>query len=571
MQTPGFQLDATKLLLVAIVLIGLALRLAALPESQESRDSDEIGYVSSGLVLLEGATPGYKFAPAGPLIWTVWTLASGKAAAALVAPSERAQRMPFHMRPLVAIEEALFDLYADMSGLLRALIVISLVLSSIAVAAMYELGRKRWGIAGATICGGLMAFTPLFIEFSVAPRPYTDAWSYAAIASAFAVIGPRNTVGLLACAAFMGLSIANRLDMLLFAPLIAWSLKFEAQRSRRDILAWVAATLVTLCLSAPWFFTDLIGNLRPVITVRLFSAGFSSSAAWHSGLRSLLLDQGLGVAVFGCLLAAAVAAARGGGRYKLLVTYLAMLFVSLVGGTKYGLRHQGATLLAVFWALPLLLSAAALRGTFRGVLVGATVILPLTQAVVHGTRLRAYSLPARATDYIEANIPPGSPVYMAASETRPPLPTPAASERLWNQVADVHAWRVKVGDAIERHGLQASAFPRALSEDHLAQERSNRRRWFILGSDVDVRRPRYDVWIVSGGSPFDVPPEGIAERLKATGGALIWRGRVLPSLEPAAAQWLAHDGVGTRVYVRPSPLVTAGHGTSIVSNQPAVQ
>src|SRR5882672_7673166 len=81
-------LPATRILFASIAFVALILRLAALPHPHEIRDSDEIGYTSSGLVLLEGMSPGYKFTPAGPLIWTAWWYATAKSAAALLFPSE---------------------------------------------------------------------------------------------------------------------------------------------------------------------------------------------------------------------------------------------------------------------------------------------------------------------------------------------------------------------------------------------------------------------------------------------------------------------------------------------------
>jgi hypothetical protein len=542
------RLGVRPTLLVGILLFAFILRLAALPRGREMRDPDEAGYVSSGLVWVEGMSPGLKFTPGGPLMWTVWTITAAKTAAALVFPSPRTKSMPFQYRPFAAMEEALFEVYADLGILTRKLVSISIALSLAAVAALFELGRRRAGLPGAVVSAGLFAFMPILIDFSVVARPYSDAWSYAALAAFLAAIPARRSA-LIGCAIVMGLCMGDRLDMLLYLPLLAWSLRYEAGRSGRELGLWVVVVFVTMFISAPWFFTDILGNIRPIVAVRVFSSSMAGHMSAAQGLVELLWNQGMGLAVIGCIAGSLVAVLRSERHYKLLGVYFALLFANLVFGTGYGLRHQGAVLCGLVWVASLLLPFLRVRPAIQYVVAGAMVLPVFVRAAIHVEKLRAVSSDNRATEYIEGNVPPSTPVYISGLESHPPLPTSAASDRLWRDAADADAWRVKIRAGAEHYKLGRVEYPRALSEDHTAQERSNRRRWFILGANVDTQRPRYDIWLYSGGSPFDVPETHIVEQVKKTGGALIWRGGVIPEFEPAAAQWLGEDGSGTRVYV----------------------
>ena len=51
------------------MLLGAILRLGRFPSPDSPSQFDEVGYLSNGLLLLEGETPINKYAPSGPLTW----------------------------------------------------------------------------------------------------------------------------------------------------------------------------------------------------------------------------------------------------------------------------------------------------------------------------------------------------------------------------------------------------------------------------------------------------------------------------------------------------------------------
>ncbi|MBI3453472.1 MAG: hypothetical protein HY057_11730 [Rhodospirillales bacterium] len=89
---------------------------------------------------------------------------------------------------------------------------------------------------------------------------------------------------------------------------------------------------------------------------------------------------------------------------------------------------------------------------------------------------------------------------------------------------------------------------RALSEEHLYQERGNRRRYFILAGDHGGKRPRFDLRLISLGSPFDYTPAAALTRAQQEGGYILWRGEAVKEYGNPMASWLAPDGSGVFIY-----------------------
>ena len=61
-------LRRAPLALLAVCAIALGLRLAVAPFSHARIESDEVGYLSDGLLMVEGVVQGYKASPSGPTI-----------------------------------------------------------------------------------------------------------------------------------------------------------------------------------------------------------------------------------------------------------------------------------------------------------------------------------------------------------------------------------------------------------------------------------------------------------------------------------------------------------------------
>ncbi len=135
------------LAVLAVMVLALSLRLANLPGSTESRNFDETGYLSSGLVMFEGMSPGYKASPAATEIWFSWLSAAYETARSV--PSAKAALgtdASIKTLPFVAIDYALGKLYADLSGLTRAYLIWSALISQyccrIRLLARYRKGRE---------------------------------------------------------------------------------------------------------------------------------------------------------------------------------------------------------------------------------------------------------------------------------------------------------------------------------------------------------------------------------------------------------------------------------------------
>ena len=131
-----------RLALIGLLLLGVILRWAQFPKPGQPPQIDELGYMSGGLTLLEGITPGYKFAPAGPTTWLGWAYAGTEATKNLIMPGPEERAVPIQVRPFVAVNHALFDLYRDFSGLQHFIVIFNIVLSVIAISPITSPGPR---------------------------------------------------------------------------------------------------------------------------------------------------------------------------------------------------------------------------------------------------------------------------------------------------------------------------------------------------------------------------------------------------------------------------------------------
>ena len=163
------------LVTVAVLLAALAIRLWLMPPLYNQPSYDEPGYMIDGLLMLEGATPGFKFAPGAVTTWPGFLYGGLSSLAYLLSPSEEIARQPAVLKPLFAIDRALFDAHADYSGLRAAVMGTVLATTLFGVLMACRLGACRAGWPGALLCGGLMAFVPVIATLSVQARPYAAA------------------------------------------------------------------------------------------------------------------------------------------------------------------------------------------------------------------------------------------------------------------------------------------------------------------------------------------------------------------------------------------------------------
>ncbi len=529
-------------LLCLLLLAALALRAADFPGRYVYRDGDERPYTQSGLALWEGMTPTNKYCPAGPQIWISWLYAGFYSTRDFLLPSREDAAVPFVLRPFVAVNHALFDIYHDWSRLRQIQSAVNFAATLAAVAAGFELGRKRGGLPAALIVAGMAAAMPIWVELSVEARPYTLAWDCGLIAFYFSAKGSDGT-----SAIFMGLAVASRIDMLVLVPL-AWTDLWPSDRFMRRAARYTALAALTTLLVAPWLLTNLIGNVREIATIRVAIPDAKSDST-TSALNEIFIQQGLGVVI---ILAMTSLFLAPPGRTKprwMAAIYVLLLTLSMLKATNFGIRHQGGPFVALIAFSAVGASALWKRWPALAWVAAAAAIAPtfVVAALDVAATRQAYVAP-HPTEWLERHIMPGTRVYLSP-RIHDPLPTQAASDALWAEVADGDAWKAKIETAMKRYHISADELPRALSEENMIQERGNRREWFILGGLPKLQEPRFDIRVIMSSPVFGV--QDASAEFRRTGGVLIWDdfdGRSPDGLGQPVVQWVNGDGKGVRVY-----------------------
>ena len=187
------------------------------------------------------------------------------------------------------------------------------------------------------------------------------------------------------------------------------------------------------------------------------------------------------------------------------------------------------------------------------VLVAAVLLMPAVQSVRMIASVRSHSVRDEATDWIERHVPAATRVYLSGVyDLHPPLPTPQAADAIWGELISPDAYRRKLGRGLGNFGLSSDYVPRALSEENLALDRSNFRRFFILGSMPDVARPRYDLRVYGGSPMFGV--QDVEREFREHGGVLLWRFPAWPMPKQCGEpviQWLNDRGSGVAIFCSP--------------------
>ncbi len=540
--------------LIFVIMLGLGFRIWNFPSRYQLRDVDELGYIYGGPLLWEGITPGYKLAPAGLQTWIGWAYCAAGSLANLM--KER-DGEPLLLRPFYAVEETLFDTYRDISMLRQITVAFTVLISLLGIYAACQTGFLHAGVPGGLLSGGLMALLPIFIQASGMARSYMPAWSCAVIAYYFAS-AKTGRMRWAASAIFMGLAISSRIEMLLFLPVILWEIwnRKEQEGFGRTAVRLTSLMVVVALLISPWLVTNLLGNLRVIATVRFSGPPIMDTLG--PLFRDFAWAQGLGPVA--AVLAAGLAAGSVGRRRAnwLLLFVLAVLFLTMIKSSQYGLRHHGATLVAVIAVSPLALAPVCkLHSKAAMLLAVSLLVIPAFNAISIAAANRQDYVPDQATEWVEEHIPSGSRIYICPT-LHDPLPTQQSADSLWAEVTDAQAWRTKFKQGLNRFNLPADQIPRALSEENMIMERGNRRRWFILGGMQQRNAPRFDIKIISGGSPFDMMPDQAVAEFERTGGVLVWRSSRHPefhlpkeALGTPAISWTNGRGQSTSIYCAP--------------------
>ena len=542
------RLNLLALLIVVVAAIGL--RAWAFPARYEVRGVDELPYTQGSLELLEGMTPAYKYAPAGPQTWMGWAYAGSLATKYAIRPTAEERAVPMEVRPFVAVNHALFDLYRDISGLRRFVVVISVVLSVLAVAAAFAVGVRAGGVPGGVLLGGLFAVAPLMIDYAEQARSFSMAWSFIMIAVYFAACRTGKTA-LWGSAIFLGLSIAQRIDMLVLMPIVwieYWYTLRELPVTRRkvlgDLVAHAGIGLVTTLLVAPWLLTNIIGNLRTIATVR-FSVPPGGPIPWTIPLFEFSWTEGLAIVAVLFVAGSLWGLFRRQLRRPVLCVYVLLLLPGILKSTGHEISHQAAAVLALFIAAPLAVAALSTSTRVLWAMVLLAVLLPLGMAMKEIYVQRKAYVPDQATAWVESHVPSGTSLVINP-DFHNPLPTPQSADALWQEEMNNDAARKKFQAGLARFHLGDLDMPRALSEENMIVERVERRGWYILGSRSWLPDRRYDIHIYGQSMVF-----GSTDPMPAfskNGGVLIWRGGPVAGLTNPLMKWIDDQGVGTYIY-----------------------
>lgn len=544
---------------VGVTVLGLVVRLLLFPPPYALPGVDELGYAAEGLLLLEGVTPGYKFAPAAVTTWVGFLFGAFGSVLYLFDPTVIGQSASLLIRPLFALDAALFTIYADMSGLRLALQITSLAISLLGIAAAALIGRHYGDWPGALLSGGLMALVPMVALESVTSRPYAAAWSLAVVSiAAMVALRGRRRWGIAGIC--LGLAIASRIEMILLVPLLGWSAwSTEDPEDRTVVLARTGGVAaLTFLVAAPWFVTHLVGNVRKVVTVKLLAPEGWNFPELLRGLNA----EGLGIAMVLIPVGLLLRARRERGLVLGGLALLILVIVSAGRPSSGGLRHQGDlfVLLVVLGAYALA-GVSALRGAderdrlLEGAVAIAVLTFPLFRTVETIDTTRSGWVDHDVVGWIEEHVPEGTPVFFNGliihAPTKVPLPTQASADRVWEALIEPNAWRRKFRERIRSADIRVEKVPRALSMEHMYQQLGAERRYFILGGEgVGSQRPRYELFI--GTSPDLTRPETQAfiREFERIGGIFLRFGDPVEYLGTPVKSWVASDGSGVFVYRR---------------------
>ena len=548
------------LVTLAVLVAAIAIRLWIMPPLYNQQQHDETGYLTGGLLMLEGATPGYKFAPGAVTTWPGFVYGAWTSFTYLVNPTEEIAKQPTVLKPLYAIDQALFDAYADFSGVRAAVMWTVMLTTLFGVFMACRLGAYRAGWPGALLAGGLMAFMPVIAMLSIETRPYAAAWSLGLAAVAFAAIstGRWRWIGTGIC---FGLAVASRIDVVLIAPIIIWEfwLRPEKTQTLRALLRIAGISIVTFLVAAPWYLTHLVGNIRKVVTVPLETKMADNPELW-SGLLNLLWSEGLWAVV--ALILVGLALRSGRERMVAIVAGLFLVAMLLAFGGGHLARYNSAAWVGIVALAPYALASLRERYSERfsmalAGLAAALVLLPtLGQTVNQGLAWRASWVEPRVVEWLKENVEPGTLIYSYPRQIKAIAPTAESAEMNWRKNADPDAWRVRMQERLSHTDLVMQRVPRALSIEHMYQRLGAARRSFFLASDHWEGAPRYNIRITSLGS-LDSEPltwgqagRETVEEFLATGGVFIHYGWAVPALGEPAVTWLADNGDGIFVYIR---------------------
>ncbi|MBC7783527.1 MAG: hypothetical protein H7144_06780 [Burkholderiales bacterium] len=512
---------ARTVMLILVLLAGaLAIRLPYYP-GNAYRSVDEPSYTSGGLMLAEGLAPTYKAAPGAPIVWTSWAFAMVDAARHLQYPDNADKGVTPFARPSAALNAALFDAYHDGTRLRKVHLIGSITFGLLAVWGATRYGLLRGGFLGGALLGCVVAFSPLFVSFSLMTLPHIYAWALAIWAMYLAAAGGdcrRRWAFIL-----LGLAIATRFEMVLMSPLLLWETWGTMPKPRSwNAIKGLLLSAVAALAAAPWLLTSLLTNVRSIVAARVMANNSWQGASVESILTgivdSLCLQAGLLPSIIFLLIAmyAGLLFKPTRGRFFWALLISAAIIALGIRGVGQSLFQEGPLVLTI-----LLLSAYGLPAMGEswckicGIIVAVAIGIGVSMTVLRAEWRAPAGTNAPVAEWIEANVRPGTQVYWDARTPRQIVPTRSASDAMWTEAATA-AWRSKLAWANDPITGEP---PRALSIDMMPKEYSIYRAYFILGGRTRLAIPRFDVYpryglTVRGETSFP-------ERLATTSGVYV--------------------------------------------------
>jgi hypothetical protein len=529
---------------VGILALSFGLRLWFWPANHEIRSPDEVGYMSGGLTLLEGISPGYGMGPGGVYFWFGWLFTIAKAAFKILSGGAAGVGSLMH-----ALESVVFETYRNFVGLRTAYLLLNAVTWSLALGLFSYAAFRKLGAAKTAAVVSFIVLSPLFVREGVHATPYPLAWSFVILSWCFLYLLTDVPHRFRWAAWFLGLAIGTRVECVILLPQFFW-FYFEQERRRgsyREPLKLIALVGATFFIISPWYSSLLFHNLRYIYTIAILNEGWEPKTA--ADLYEMFSDElviPLLVATWVLLLLklrSQPSASRG-----VQILFAAYYVGALLKPSPHSFHNSAPAVLGLVGLLIPILDDLKVGGWIVGVaVVNAAAFLWVVPSQRGG--IVYHTIQDLSAQWVNQHGVPGTKVYVSNS-VEVPLPTREASNRLWQELVGLEAVHKKLDKGIHRLSLSVEEDARLFSEAHLTQERGNRRRWYLLGG-AESSLPRFDVYLYSVSTVFGLSAEQAEVAFMKTGGILIWYGTPLTALGEPAYTYIGGGALGSvEIYCR---------------------
>src|SRR4051794_37665485 len=117
METQSSKSRYDRGLLAALLLVAGVTFPSWFPDPHQYQDEDELSYMMVGTEVFQGLSPAYHYTFSGPEAWVSWTYTAASSARYFIFPTAEEAAVDPQVRPYVAINHAIWDIYNDTTPL----------------------------------------------------------------------------------------------------------------------------------------------------------------------------------------------------------------------------------------------------------------------------------------------------------------------------------------------------------------------------------------------------------------------------------------------------------------------